>query len=484
MTPWYNPFYFGGIKMDENYDAFDDYAMTFDLNEDMIAYKYNHSYRVVHQAEEICRSINTDTEERDLASLIALLHDVARFRQWTEYRTFKDNKSFDHGDEGVKILFEEGLIKNFIVDKKDYDVLNERYKQLQMDFSNLTDSKNALEREKDKRNEEYNKIIGELQCDNENLQIGFNDKLTKNKNCFSQNSILQKQIELKDNEICNLTNKLNELENQFCRNEDDRANLQKLLNGLNDIKNSQNYKIEQLIEDNKTLKQICEDQENDIRLSNEDKKNLSQELDDKNNDIINLNSQIRGEINDINNLQNQLNKNNGLSLQYESNIKDYQRQLDFLKRDNDNLKNNIYKEKGINSEESQKNKELSNILEDREQTINQLTQDIENIKIMQQNEENKNNLLQDENTKLRNHIMTLTEQNQNLINEIDCVIEEDEKAKYILDRKKRISSVLLTNRNTIDQSLNNLDECINKGNINYENSNTPISRSKFSYEFQ
>ena len=224
---------------------------------------------------------------------------------------------------------------------KDYDVLNERYKQLQMDFSNLTDSKNALEREKDKRNEEYNKIIGELQCDNENLQIGFNDKLTKNKNCFSQNSILQKQIELKDNEICNLTNKLNELENQFCRNEDDRANLQKLLNGLNDIKNSQNYKIEQLIEDNKTLKQICEDQENDIRLSNEDKKNLSQELDDKNNDIINLNSQIRGEINDINNLQNQLNKNNGLSLQYESNIKDYQRQLDFLKRDNDNLKNNI-----------------------------------------------------------------------------------------------------------------------------------------------
>ena len=158
--------------------------------------------------------------------------------------------------------------------------------------------------------------------------------------------------------------------------------------------------------------------------------------------------------------------------------------MDFLKRDNDNLKNNIYKEKGINSEETQKNKELSNILEDREQTINQLTQDIENIKIMQQNEENKNNLLQDENTKLRNHIMTLTEQNQNLINEIDCVIEEDEKAKYILDRKKRISSVLLTNRNTIDQSLNNLDECINKRNINYENSNTPISRSKFSYEFQ
>ena len=365
--------------------------------------------------------------------------------------------------------------------EKDYDVLNERYKQLQIDFAALNDSKHLLECEKDKRDEEYNKLIGELQCENENLQIGFNEKLSKNKNCFSQNSILQKQLEIKDNEIFSLTGKLNDLENQFCRNEDERANLQKLLNGLNDIKNSQNYKIQQLIEDNKTLKQICEEQDNEIKLGNQERQNLSKELDNKNNDILNLNSQIRGEINDINNLQNQLNKNNGLGLQYESNIKDYQRQIDFLKRENENLKNNIYKEQAINSDEDQKNKEMSNILGDRDQKINQLNQDIENIKIIQQNEGNKNNILQDENTKLRNHIMTLTEQNQNLINEIDSVIEEDEKAKYVLDRKKRISNLLLTNRNTIDQSLNNLDECINKRN-NYEK-NTPMTKSRATYEF-
>ena len=171
--------------------------------------------------------------------------------------------------------------------EKDYDVLNERYKQLQIDFAALNDSKHLLECEKEKRDEEYNKLIGDLQCENENLQIGFNDKLTKNKNCFSQNSMLQKQLELKDNEIYDLTAKLNDLENQFCRNEDERANLQKLLNGLNDIKNSQNYKIEQLIEDNKTLKQICEEQDNDIKAGNEDRENLCKELEKKNNDIAN-----------------------------------------------------------------------------------------------------------------------------------------------------------------------------------------------------
>ena len=366
--------------------------------------------------------------------------------------------------------------------QKDYDVLNERFKQLKIDFASLNDSKNLLELEKDKREEEYNRIIGDLQCENENLQIGFNDKLTKNKNCFSQNSILQKQIEIKDNEICDLTQKLNELQNQFCRNEDERANLEKILNGLNDIKNSQNYKIEQLLEDNKTLKQICEEQDNDIKLGNQERQNLAKELEKKNDDILNLNSQIRAKINDINNLQNQLNKNNGMSLQFENNIKDYQRQADFLKRENENLNSNIYKEKSINSDESQKNKELNDIMGEREQKINQINQDIDNIKMMQQNDENSNNLLQEENAKLRNHIMILTEQNQNLINEIDNIIEEDEKAKYVLDRKKRINNVLLVNRNTIDQSLNNLDECINKRNT-FEKS-TPIKRSGVTYEFQ
>ena len=109
--------------MDENYDAFDDYVMTFNLDEHMIAYKYMHSYRVVHQAEEICRSINLDTEERDLASLIALLHDIARFKQWTEYQTYKDALSFDHGDMGAKILFEDGLIKKFNAKEEDYDLI-------------------------------------------------------------------------------------------------------------------------------------------------------------------------------------------------------------------------------------------------------------------------------------------------------------------------------------------------------------------------
>ena len=345
--------------------------------------------------------------------------------------------------------------------EKDYDMLNERYKQLQNEFASLNDCKHHLECEKKLRDEELNKHINELQCENENLQIGFNEKLSYNKNLFSQNNILGKQIELKDCEIYNLMNKLSDLENQIKRNEGEMANLQKMLNGLNDIKNSQNIKVSQLFEDNTTLKQICQEQDQNIKISDQEKRQMVEELDSINNNIQDLNNQIKSKVNNLNNIQNEINKTNNINLQFQNNIKDYERQIDLLKEENDNLKNNLIKEKSIRDNENQQNSHLSDILNDREQKVNQLSHDIETIKMMQENASNRNNVLEDENGKLRNHIMTLTEQNQNLINEIDNIIESDEKMINVLNRKDRINSLLMSNRSTIDQSLNNLDECIN-----------------------
>ena len=360
--------------------------------------------------------------------------------------------------------------------QRDYDMLNERYAQLQNEFSALNDCKYQLECEKKMQDEELNNHISELQNENENLQLGFNEKLSNNKNLFSQNNILGKQIELKDSEIFNLRAKLNDLENQLNRNEGEKNNLEKVLNGLNDINNSQNVKISQLIQDNKTLKDICQDQGQCIKMGKHEMEQMNEELDSKNNDIQNLNSQIREQNNNLNNLKNQLNKNNGINMQFQNRIKDYERQMDVLKEESDNLKNNLMEEKSIRAGENQKSEQLGDILNDREQKINQICHEIEIIKMQQQNATNENNILQDENSKLRNHIMILTEQNQNLINEIDNIIDEDEKKLNILNRKDRITSLLMNNRSIIDQSLNELDEGINRG----LESRTPLR----TYEYQ
>ena len=355
--------------------------------------------------------------------------------------------------------------------EKNIDVLNDRYVKLQNDFMALRDCMNHLECEKRNRDDELNQHIKQLECEKENLQIGFNEKLSNNKNLYSENNCLGKQIEVKDLEIFNLSKKLKDLENQLNQNDCERLNLQKILDGLIDIQNDQNIKISKLVEDNTVLNQICQEQDQDLNAGDHQRQHMAEDLDCKNNNIINLNCEIKSQEINLNDMEMLYNRNNNISIQFENNIKEYQMQLNALKEENEILKNNLIQEKNGNNALSQKNAQLVNILNDMEQKINQLCQEIENINNLKEKDINTNNVLQEQNMKLRNHIMTLTQMNLCLNNEIDNVIEEDERMSSILNRKERISSVLMNNKSTIDKSLNSLDECINSGKC-YENRKT------------
>lgn len=190
--------------MNEDFDEFDKYALSYDMNEKMIEYKYNHSYRVVHQAEEICRSLNLDTVERDLASQIALLHDIARFRQWTEYKTFEDSKSFDHGAEGVKILFDEGLIKKFKINKDDYDIVKKaiyNHNKFSINFNELNEREvlhSKIVRDADKIDIIYsfstNRLL-EIEEDNQEISENVGEDF------LNHRQVLKKDIKSKNDRI-------------------------------------------------------------------------------------------------------------------------------------------------------------------------------------------------------------------------------------------------------------------------------------------
>ena len=364
--------------------------------------------------------------------------------------------------------------------EKDYNILLDRYNQLQHDVACLNDCKNKLECEKKLKDDSFNQSINQLQGENENLQLSLNEKLTSNKNIFTENNVLGKQIEMKNVEICQLNAKINDLNCQLQQNSEDRCNLQKTIDGLNDIKANQGVKIAKLAEDNKTLKDICNNQDCCLKAGAQERAKLNTELEAKNNEIQNLNCQIGQRVNDENNLQNQLNKLNATNAQLQNHIKDQEAQVNGLKCENSNLNSNLIKETQVRVSENQKNNQLTNILNDRDKKIDLLNHDIATIKLMQQNASDRNCLLQDENAKLRNHIMVLTDLNQTLINEIDNVICEDEKMKCILDRKERINNVLNNNRCSIDQSLNCLDQGINRG-VNF-NCHSPCRPCPVVYE--
>lgn len=96
------------------------YVSNYDIEDKKIKLKIAHIERTANVAKEIAESLKLSTEDVKLAELIGLLHDIGRFEQVKRYHTFIDKDSINHGELGVQILFEEGLIENFIEDRQ-YD---------------------------------------------------------------------------------------------------------------------------------------------------------------------------------------------------------------------------------------------------------------------------------------------------------------------------------------------------------------------------
>ena len=94
---------------------------NFDMGHEKISHKLNHTYHVVNNAEEICRGLNLNDEDLDLAMVISLLHDIGRFDQAKQMNSFREDiKNYNHATLGVKLLFDFGEIRKFVVTDK-YD---------------------------------------------------------------------------------------------------------------------------------------------------------------------------------------------------------------------------------------------------------------------------------------------------------------------------------------------------------------------------
>lgn len=101
-------------------EEFQRYVANFDLENTKITAKIKHTMGVVRATKYISKKIGLLEEDIRLAKLIALLHDIGRFKQIEEHNSFVDYETFNHAEVGVIILFEEKLIEKF-VDNRKYD---------------------------------------------------------------------------------------------------------------------------------------------------------------------------------------------------------------------------------------------------------------------------------------------------------------------------------------------------------------------------
>lgn len=120
-------------------EEFDKYVSNYDFSNPKTKRKYDHSYRVMEKATKYAKILGFSDYEVKVATLIGLLHDIGRFEQIKQFDTFNDAISFDHASYGVKVLFEEGLIKNFWKNVDDYEVIKfaiENHNKLEIEPTN------------------------------------------------------------------------------------------------------------------------------------------------------------------------------------------------------------------------------------------------------------------------------------------------------------------------------------------------------------
>lgn len=95
-------------------ETFREYTSHYDITDDKVRLKVEHTYRVADLCERIAASEQMSVPEQELAWLLGMLHDVGRFEQLRRFHTFADAQSVDHAALGADLLFQDNLIRDYV----------------------------------------------------------------------------------------------------------------------------------------------------------------------------------------------------------------------------------------------------------------------------------------------------------------------------------------------------------------------------------
>ena len=109
------------MDFDSCLNEFNKYVANYDLKIAENKYKYDHTLRVIEFTKTICKNENFNEEETNIALICSLLHDIARFEEWTKYHSWNE---IDHGDLGYEILSNKNYILKFVSDEYKATVLS------------------------------------------------------------------------------------------------------------------------------------------------------------------------------------------------------------------------------------------------------------------------------------------------------------------------------------------------------------------------
>ena len=114
------------IEYYKNY--FKEYALKYinmcDKKEDktLVEYKLLHTYRVRDNILKIAKSCNLSEYDINIAEIIGLFHDIGRFRQYIEYRSYNDKTTVNHAIYSANIIKEDNILHDISKEDNVYKV--------------------------------------------------------------------------------------------------------------------------------------------------------------------------------------------------------------------------------------------------------------------------------------------------------------------------------------------------------------------------
>ncbi len=95
---------------------FSDYVKSFyspnEEDQKNISIKGGHTYNVCENMVEITKELSLNDREKMVAEVIALFHDIGRFPQYAQYKTFRDRESVNHGFLGAETLLKKKILSD------------------------------------------------------------------------------------------------------------------------------------------------------------------------------------------------------------------------------------------------------------------------------------------------------------------------------------------------------------------------------------
>ena len=377
-------------------------------------------------------------------------------------------------------------------DDKAYADLLQKYRQLQSDYHTMNDAKLHLEYELKQKNENMNKILNDLKCQNVDLTNELNEK----------NSIYEKLFADKSNLLKNLDERKKE-NDIFCKN---AMNNDRIINELNQTKikcendivvldnsaKKNDQDISNLCNQLNALKMKNASQDDEINRRNIEIKNNQNCLNDVKSTNINLNNQIKLKSDALDSVQNELNLANKTIIDLQNEISNLEQELN-LGKDQLNKLNFSFKNEHIKRIQAEDDKtKLETVLKDRDITIERLNCVSDSLKSDRDKLINgKNKLLADMDI-YKNQIMMLTEQTEKLSNELEMIINEDSEA-YNLNNSQiqRLQKLIFENKKLLQEeieALNALENYVKSQpsvkevpNNNNSNSNSRIVQGRQTY---